>query len=403
MSPRSPARQRRLLSAGYMTLDLIVRDLESGDYWQEIGGTCGNVSAFVTALGLDVTTLAKIGDDVRGEVLLQRTEESGLGTTGTERIPGMQTPAIVELLSGDTVRTHRFVFKCPLCAARLPKAAVVSKKHVDAVVQDIESYDAYFFDRATPSTVHLAQAARDAGLLTVFEPTTVPRTVLAERGAALSDIVKVSQQPSDTMTKWRPAKGASTKIIVETLGSRGIRYRGRVQRGWSAWRKQPAAERSGVRDTAGAGDWLTAGLLTYLLARPTELTLSSVQAALEYGQRLSALSLAFDGPHGALRELGAATIRQVPLDDPEAMVWPRSSALGPPPRNGSEQDATLCDLCLSGSPATPLTQRATASAPQPGERAPASVGPGMTAKRAARGPLAEVRTGIERTGTLAGC
>ena len=350
MSLRNPTRQGRLLAAGYLTLDLIVRDLESGDYWQEIGGTCGNVSAFVTALGVDVTTLSKIGDDVRGELLLRKTEESGLATAGTERIPGMQTPAIVELLSGDATRTHRFVFRCPLCSVRLPKAAVVSKRYADAVVHDIASYDAYFFDRATPSTVHLAQAARDAGLLVVFEPTTVPRTAYADRAASLSDIVKVSQQPHDAMTTWHPARGASTRIIVETLGSHGIRYRGRVRRGWGAWRKQPAAEGSIIRDTAGAGDWLTAGLLTYLLAQSAEINLVSVQAALEYGQRLSALSLAFDGPHGALRELGAAAIRQAHLDDAGALVQSHSPGLGRVPRNGLEQNAALCDLCLSVSP-----------------------------------------------------
>ena len=42
MSKRSNERPR-LLTAGYVTLDIIVRDLRAHDYWHAAGGTCGNV------------------------------------------------------------------------------------------------------------------------------------------------------------------------------------------------------------------------------------------------------------------------------------------------------------------------------------------------------------------------
>ena len=347
MSPNSQGHQQRLLTAGYTTLDLIVRDLEHGDYWQEIGGTCGNVSVFATALGADVTLLTRIGDDTRGELLLQKALESGVSATHLERILGLSTPAIVELLSGDGEGTHQFVFRCPLCTSRLPKAAVVSKRHAEAMVGGIDSYDAYFFDRATPSTVRLAEAARDAGLLIVFEPTIAPRTERAERAAALSDIVKVSEQPRGAMNTWHPARGASTQFVVETLGSRGTRFKSRSLRGWGAWRVLPAAERACIRDTAGAGDWLTAGLVTHLLPQRAELTVDAVQAALEYGQRLSALSLAFDGPHGPLRELGAATIRDLSRRPSATEVRPQSPSLAHHRRKRTEHLAACCDLCLT--------------------------------------------------------
>ena len=60
----------RLLMAGYVTLDLIVRDLDEQDYWQSAGGTCGNVSVFSSALGADVSLLARVGEDQRGRLLL---------------------------------------------------------------------------------------------------------------------------------------------------------------------------------------------------------------------------------------------------------------------------------------------------------------------------------------------
>ncbi len=293
--------------------------------------------------------LGKIGSDTRGDVLRRKAEDSGIATTHMEHIPRVSTPAIVELLgAGDG--THRFVFQCPLCATQLPKAAVVSKRHAEGIVNEIDSYEAYFFDRATPSTVRLAEAARDAGLLIVFEPTTTPRTMHARRAAALSDIVKVSQQPRDAMNRWSPADGASTQFIVETLGSRGTRFRGRSARGWEPWRELPPAEPTCVRDTAGAGDWLTAGLITFLLPERKEITLDAFQAALQYGQRLSALSLAYDGPHGALRELGAAAIRGVPQRTPVAAPQRQGVSPATDRSNRSEDDlASSCALCLTAS------------------------------------------------------
>ena len=349
MPPGNLSHEPRLLTAGYITLDLIVRDIERDDYWQEIGGTCGNVSAFVTALGVNVTMLGRLGDDKRGELLWRKARDAGIATTQMERRTGLRTPAIVELLGADGEGTHRFVFRCPLCATQLPKAAVVSKRQAEETVKNIDSYDAYFFDRATPSTVRLAEAARDAGLLIVFEPTAAPRTTHSKRAAALSDIVKVSQQPRDAMDRWHPADGASTQFVVETLGSRGTRFRGRSAHRWQPWREVPPPKLTCVRDTAGAGDWLTAGLITFLLPRRTELTVDALHAALEYGQRLSALSLAYDGPHGVLRELGAVTIRGVTERTPMSVVHQQRPSRATDRSTRTERLASLCDLCLTAS------------------------------------------------------
>ena len=121
-------------------------------------------------------------------------------------------------------------------------------------------------------------------------------------------------------------------------------------RGWEPWRELPPAEPACVRDTARAGDWLTAGLIPFLLHVRKDITLDALQAALQYGQRLSALSLAYDGPHGALRELGAAAIRAVPQRTPVAAPQRQGVSLTTDRSKRSAGDrASSCALCLTAS------------------------------------------------------
>ena len=215
---RNRSNPPRLLTAGYLTLDMIVRDLTTGDYWHSAGGTCGNVSIFATALNLDVSLLARIGADHRGQRVLDHMNDAGVNTDDIEEGAALRTPGIVELIRGTSERTHRFTHQCPLCATRLPKIAVASKRQAKTKVKDIDRFDAFFFDRATLSTITLATAAREAGLIVMFEPPSVPRTQRAIRAAELSDIVKLSRRPASRIKNWSLNPNGATKFIIETLG-----------------------------------------------------------------------------------------------------------------------------------------------------------------------------------------
>ena len=128
-------------------------------------------------------------------------------------------------------------------------------------------FDAFFFDRATSATLLLAAAAREAGLLVMFEPPNVPRTATALRAAELSDIVKTSRRPGNRGRDWELRPDAATRFIVETLGPKGVRVRHRSSTSWGEWQNMPPFPPAQIKDTAGAGDWMTVGLLTNLLPR----------------------------------------------------------------------------------------------------------------------------------------
>ena len=340
----------RLLAAGYLTLDMIVRDLTKGDYWHSAGGTCGNVSIFTSALGVKVSLLARIGKDQRAQRILRDMDAAGVDTLNVEHNSAVHTPGIVELIRGTTKGEHRFTHRCPLCESPLPKQSIVSKGVADSVAKSINQFDAYFFDRVTSATISLAKAAREAGLIVMFEPPSIPRTSRAKSAAALSDIVKISRRASHNTRDWGLYSNGSTKFIIETLGPEGTRFQEVSPSGAGEWVHLPAFTPTLIKDTAGAGDWLTAGLLADLLLRRHRLTEDSVVDLIKYGQRLSAISIAFDGPSGALTALGATDIKRAANGSHSLPIvhetWTRRTA----GENASVTHANYCELCLSPNP-----------------------------------------------------
>ena len=145
-------------------------------------------------------------------------------------------------------------------------------------------------------------------------------------------------------------EGSAYQIHNETLGAKGVHVTSKQRHGWSAVRKYPAIQQLVVRDTAGAGDWLTAGILYSLLLDRNTTGCGELEAPIEYGQRLSAISLAFDGPQGALTALGGKTIIQMAESlDPFEVLY-ESSALVTASSSSPSKGTNQCSLCLTELP-----------------------------------------------------
>lgn len=337
----------RLLTAGYVTFDIIEHCGGAGEYWHAVGGTCGNVSVFTSALGLDVTVLCRIGEDDRGDFLWDGLDEWGVNVSLVERIRGLPTPAVVQETRSRGDKTHHFTFRCPGCHIRLAKSGVVSMKQAEVVSSNIGEFDVYYFDRATRSTVHLAEAAREAGLIVIFEPTSIPRTSLALRAASLSDIVKFAKRRRRCATDWRPAVGSSTRLMLETLGDQGVQLWPWLEDDWGEVVAMPAVEPKWICDTAGAGDWLTAGVLIHQLMFRGALAIESVEESVAVGQRLSALSLEFSGPSGVLVNAGPEAIEEIFHGISPRLAEPNVVARGYSRSSNRSTPYTACSLCLS--------------------------------------------------------
>ena len=152
-------------------------------------------------------------------------------------------------------------------------------------------------------------------MLVVFEPNRIRPGSREEQAAALSDVVKYSRASVHGPSReWVPPRGSRTRLIVETLGSSGLRYRMRLGNGaWSRWNHMPSIVSVRVTDTAGAGDWCTAGMINELATTPgvQRWTRDRIEEALTFGQALAAASVSFDGPRVVLAHADAATIKRI--------------------------------------------------------------------------------------------
>lgn len=134
----------------------------------------------------------------------------------------------------------------------------------------------------------------------VFEPsTTGDDEELFAAALKSSHIVKYADDRMDELAGFelRP-----NTIEIQTCGAKGLRFRASALGG--AWHVLGAYELSHLADTAGAGDWCTAGLLFSLLSERTGSreywNAETVMRSLAFGQALSTLNCLTVGARGLL-------------------------------------------------------------------------------------------------------
>jgi fructokinase len=162
----------------------------------------------------------------------------------------------------------------------------------------------FFFDRVSRGALVLAQAFASRGAAVVFEPSAVGNLALFREAWGLAHVVKYSHErlqelPPDVEVS------ESAPLQIETLGSEGLRYRSRlagcVTKAWQRLESLPAEE---VKDTAGAGDWCTAGIVHKLLptgaAGLTAVDDTGLREAVRYGQALAAWNCGYEGARGGM-------------------------------------------------------------------------------------------------------
>jgi sugar/nucleoside kinase (ribokinase family) len=337
------------LGTGLVALDVVVTegDAASPRYWA--GGTCGNVLIALAYLGWRSAPVARLrGGDATTRLLSDlgrwgvSTEFISLGEDGS-------TPVIVERI-GHTRRGelfHTFSWRCPKCGSRLPGYKPVLAANAEAVADRQESPRVFFFDRLSRGAIVLAQACADRGAAIVFEPSAVGNPALFREAWELAHVVKYSHErlhelPADLEGRTGP------NLQIETLGQEGLRYRTQLPgcraRAWQRLDSLPAVR---MRDTAGAGDWCTAGLIHRLYSAQAGAQQAandkSVREAIRYGQALAAWTCGFEGARGGMYEVDR---RQ--FDEQVAAILGAGSAQAPETvgRPSAAEDAVGC-LCPS--------------------------------------------------------
>lgn len=284
-------------TAGFVALDVI---LHRDDVGHAAGGTAGNVAANLAFLGWTAAAVGDLGNDPAGHQVIASLKRAGVSVTNMRLRTKVATPVVIHEISTEG---HRFRFGCPQCGRRFayhhPLSITAAKDYLSAATPDV-----FFFDRATRGALWLAAELKAAHKLIVFEPAGLGDLAQFQRALEVADIVKFSEERGRRFAEFVPP--ATRQIQIKTLGERGAVWRV----GADGWVMAEAVPARAVSDAGGAGDWMTAGLLSSLDSlSPEKLGEANWAAILRDSQALASLSCGVLGARGLSEALTAKAVR----------------------------------------------------------------------------------------------
>jgi sugar/nucleoside kinase (ribokinase family) len=295
-----------VVGTGLVALDVVVSENQSTtpSYWA--GGTCGNVLTILRYLGWQSAPIARLRQGVTADSLLSDLKRWGVATDFITLAEDGSTPVIVQRI-GQTATGepyHTFSWRGPNCGARLPGYKPVLATEAEELVNRLDSPRVFFFDRLSRGALVIARACAERGAAVVFEPSSVGNIALFREAWEIANVVKYSHErlqelPPDVESM----KGE--RLQIETLGREGLRYKARLSGCKNkTWQNLDALPTKRPKDTAGAGDWCTAGIVHKLMQGGV----SSLRAindvtlrdSIRYGQSLAAWTCGFEGARGGM-------------------------------------------------------------------------------------------------------
>lgn len=296
----------KVLGTGLIALDVVL-GYDGTTPFIQTGGTCGNVLTILSFLNWNSIPIARLSNDLASQMVINDLKQWNVSLEFANTETGVNTPIIIQTIkknkSGKVV--HRFSFNCPMCGAWLPSFKPVLAKSAQRVVEQLnDDIDVFFFDRVSRSSLILAKACSERGAIVVFEPISVGDIKLFKEALAIADILKYSNErfsksPIDDFTS------KSCLLEIQTLGSEGLRYRAALPNICNRdWEVLDACKLNEVKDTAGAGDWCTAGIIDYLgkggIKNLKDLTQTKLFESLKVGQALGSWNCQFEGARGGM-------------------------------------------------------------------------------------------------------
>lgn len=296
----------RLISSGFVALDIVIgiEDPLTPRFYS--GGTTGNVTAALSYLGWQATPISRLSTDEAGHFVKADLERWGVDTAHLIEGSPCPTPIVVEriFLGQDGVPKHRFLWTCPDCGGYFPSYRPVVVEAVEHLKPEIARASAFFTDRVSRSTLALAEHCKNKGAVVIFEPSGVQDPAHFVEMLRLCDVLKYSDQRAKGFSDLLSNHEAILEI--QTLGPEGLRFLLRGPKRGVNWVSLASYDVK-IKDTAGAGDWTSAGLIHRLFPQGRQslrsITKAAVTEALAYGQALAALNCQFEGARGAMYQL----------------------------------------------------------------------------------------------------
>lgn len=360
------------LGTGLIALDVILSADPQRAPVLAAGGTCGNVLAALSFLGWQTFPVARLNGDTASTIVKSDLARWGVGLEYAAQEPTTATPIIVQTIRHNSQGspTHRFSMACPECGAWLPSYRPVTNVAATAVIDAVGAKESpapqvFFFDRVSRGAIHLATEFAARGSLVMFEPSGVGEPRLFSEALELAHVLKYSRTRLPDLARTLQASGARL-LEIETAGAEGLRYRSRLLPSL-AWQALEAIPAPTLIDTAGAGDWCTAGLLLQLASRGAtglrRATPAKIRDGIRFGQAAAAVACGYEGARGVMFAISEAT-----FSDAIARLVSGKNSMPTDPRGvphgrerrrtsrerrivqSSRQDPTVCLRGAHGSP-----------------------------------------------------
>ena len=292
------------IGAGYIALDVVFNEILKNEpsYWA--GGSCGNILSILSFWNWNSYPISRLGDDAASKLILKDVKSWGVKTKFISIEADVDTPIVIERIKKQKTgkHIHKFEWICPNCGSELPHYRPILVNEISSLIEVLPIPQVFYFDRISKSNFELASFLKSQGSIIFFEPSGIKKSVLFEKCLQISDIVKYSEERIEQITM--PDK-SSILLEIQTLGETGLRYKyfhhtaGKNK--WITLKAYPVDEFS---DSAGSGDWCSAGIIHFLGKHGkkglTNLKEKEIEKALNYSQALASLNCMFDGARGLM-------------------------------------------------------------------------------------------------------
>ena len=286
------------IGAGLVSLDILIRNNDTRPISYYVGGTCGNVMMILSYLGWSSFPIARLDGTKYTERLLEDLKNNSVKTDFISTNDG-STPVIIQrnIVDKDGVSSHKFEIKNNNGRFFLNFRSITKKQANDIIDKISFIPDIFFFDRISPAIIQLAKYFREKGSIIYFEPSGKSAEKDFNMCIEISDIIKFANQRIPNVDF---ADKYNDKLFIQTLGTDGLIFKFKD----SEWNRISSFENRVVLDTSGAGDWTTSIFINQLFQNDSisfnDLTIDSVEFALEEAQKYGSYSCSFEGARGMM-------------------------------------------------------------------------------------------------------
>lgn len=350
-SPKSRRKRPIIIGTGLLALDVVIADNITTEPILCAGGTCGNVLTVLSYLNWNAYPIARLRSDAASRRVTEDLKSWEVKLDFVTLDDEGSTPVIVQQIRRNKAGepSHSFSRKCPKCGTWLPWYKAVRGADVTALAPRLPQADVFYFDRTSRGALNLAKHAFENGALVVFEPSSGSEPALLAEALEVAHIVKVA---SDRLSGNEGVLDAKSPVLlIETRGADGLRFRHRTASGAGRWKTVPAFKAEAVADTAGAGDWCTAGIVSQLGLLGVEAfkkaDADAIVSALKLGQAMAAWACQFYGARGGMYESSKAELSKSVKCILEGELRAKRAPATPTSKS-AKRKSEWCDGCLIG-------------------------------------------------------